>query len=115
MVAMPTAAAAPDRKDVGSDQNSGAHVNTPAAATESATTATAVLLTKEAATMKPATPISRAGTASIRNIHCQPRRPPLLPKASMIHPDSGLPKIPATGMADMNRAMIFARRLAGNQ
>ncbi len=33
----------------------------------------------------------------------------------MIQPDSGLPKMPDTGIADMNTAMIFARRCDGNQ
>ena len=49
------------------------------------------------------------------NIHCQPCIPELPWKASMIQPDSGLPKMPATGIADMNTAMIRARRCAGYQ
>ena len=60
-------------------------------------------------------PISTAGIASIRNIHCQPAKPELPWNASMIQPDSGLPKMPETGIADMNTAMILARRCAGNQ
>src|SRR4051794_9830020 len=96
MVAMPTAPAAPDRKDVGSDQNSGAQVNTPAAATESATRATAVLLTKEAATMKPPAPISAGMTRCQRRSR---RASALRPKrfiATMAHPK---------GMA-LNRPML---------
>lgn len=60
-------------------------------------------------------PISTAGMASSTNIHCQPSRPLTPSKASMIQPDSGLPKMPATGMADMNMAITRARRCAGNQ
>ena len=33
----------------------------------------------------------------------------------MIQPDKGLPKMPATGIADMKTAMILARRCAGYQ
>ena len=60
-------------------------------------------------------PTSTAGTASIMNIHCQPWKPEPPWKRSMIQPDSGLPKMPDTGIADMNTAMIFARRCDGNQ
>ncbi len=33
----------------------------------------------------------------------------------MIQPESGLPKMPATGIADMNIAITRARRCDGNQ
>ncbi|MOA67108.1 hypothetical protein D3C78_1941300 [compost metagenome] len=61
------------------------------------------------------TPITSAGRASSRNIHCQPRMPCVPLNASMIQPDSGLPNMPAMGMPDMNSAIILPRRLAGNQ
>src|ERR1700692_3017966 len=67
MTAIPAAAAAPDMKAVGSDQNKGAQVSTPAAATESATIDTAVLPANDAATEKPSAAPS-AGT-----IKCQRR------------------------------------------
>ncbi|MNU09058.1 hypothetical protein D3C72_2554110 [compost metagenome] len=51
----------------------------------------------------------------MKNIHCQPAQPCVSWKASMIQPESGLPNMPATGMPDMNSAIILARRSAGNQ
>src|SRR6266702_6641695 len=67
MIAMPAAAVAPDMNAVGSDQNSGAQVSTPAAASERNAIDTTVLSANEAATVKPIAPNS-AGT-----IRCQRR------------------------------------------
>src|ERR1035437_2736579 len=67
MIATPAAAAVPARNDVGSDQNKGAQVSTPAAARDKATTETTVLWEKLAATTKPTAP-TRAGI-----ITCQRR------------------------------------------
>ena len=65
-MAMPAAAAVPDRKAVGSDQNSGAQVSTPAAASDRNSSDIAVLSANEAVAAKPMAPAS--GT-----IRCQRR------------------------------------------
>ena len=62
-----------------------------------------------------AMPSSREGMASIRNSHCQPRRPATPCIRSMMPPDSGPPRMPETGIAHMNSATMRARRYEGNQ
>src|SRR5437763_10237785 len=59
---MPTAAAAPDKNAVGNDQNSGAQLSTPAAASDNAAIETTVFCANEAATTKQAAP-NTAGMA----------------------------------------------------
>jgi hypothetical protein len=61
IAARPTAAAVPPRNAVGSDQNSGAQVSTPAAATDRATRDSAVDPAQPAASEKPTAPM-RLGT-----------------------------------------------------
>ena len=49
------------------------------------------------------------------NIHCQPAMPCVSWQASITHPDSGPPRMPANGTAVMNTATIWPRRFDGNQ
>src|SRR4051812_28566300 len=93
---MPTAAAEPDRKAVGRDQNSGAQVSTPAAATESAITDTIVLSAKLAATTKPAAPISAGIT------RCQRRSR----RASALRPKRFIATIEQPNGIALNRPMF---------
>ena len=63
-------AALPRKNEVGSDQNSGAHVSTPAAARERNVIAIAVLFAVRAATTKPTAPQSAGITRCQRRSRC---------------------------------------------
>lgn len=69
-MAMPAAAAVPPRNEVGSDQNSGAQVSTPAAATESATSDSTVEPFHTAARLNPTVPIRAGITRCQRRSRC---------------------------------------------
>src|ERR1700751_5658186 len=93
MIAMPAAAVAPDMNAVGSDQNSGAQVSTPAAAIDRDAIDTTVLSANEAAIVKPTAP------ASAGPIRCQRRSRRL----SALWPITFITTIPTRNGIALNR------------